>query len=272
MADRRRPTRGIVLVGLLAGAAGAGVWWFRRRPDGRPLTDQWAVATAPPARPVAPPVPSEPEVPAELPATTVPPATTEPEVPTEPAVPTEPEAPTEPDVPVEPEARAEPSPESSDPDPSTPEAPAAAADSTDEAPKPSDMPATSSVEPVGAVVEDDAADPARPATLFDATIPSTAPGFTPSPAPRAAPTDDTPTVAIPAVNPAEPYGPGSAAPLADGSAPGPEYTIKGNASSMLFHPPSSPYFRRTKPEAWFRTAEDAEKAGFTEWKPKPRAT
>jgi hypothetical protein len=40
---------------------------------------------------------------------------------------------------------------------------------------------------------------------------------------------------------------------------------------MLFHPPSSPYFERTKPEAWFRTAEDAEKAGFTEWKPRPRA-
>jgi hypothetical protein len=73
------------------------------------------------------------------------------------------------------------------------------------------------------------------------------------------------------VNPAEPYGPGSAAPLANGDSPGPEYTIKGNASSMLFHPPSSPYFERTKPEAWFRTAEDAEKAGFTEWKPRPRA-
>jgi hypothetical protein len=69
-----------------------------------------------------------------------------------------------------------------------------------------------------------------------------------------------------------PYGPGSAAPLPDGSAPGPEFTIKGNAKSMLFHPPSSPYFGRTKPEAWFRTAEDAERAGFTEWKPKPRGT
>ncbi|WP_433505675.1 hypothetical protein ACQP04_03745 [Pseudonocardia halophobica] len=69
-----------------------------------------------------------------------------------------------------------------------------------------------------------------------------------------------------------PYGPGSAAPLPDGSAPSPEFTIKGNATSMLFHPPSSPYFGRTKPAAWFRTAEDAERAGFTEWKPKPRAS
>lgn len=69
-----------------------------------------------------------------------------------------------------------------------------------------------------------------------------------------------------------PYGPGSAAPLPDGSAPSPEFTIKANATSKLFHPPSSPYFRRTKPAAWFRTAEDAERAGFTEWKPKPRGT
>ncbi|MEU7812633.1 hypothetical protein AB0B41_09565, partial [Pseudonocardia sp. NPDC049154] len=72
--------------------------------------------------------------------------------------------------------------------------------------------------------------------------------------------------------PEGPYGPGSAAPLPDGSAPSPEFTIKGNATSMLFHPPSSPYFGRTKPAAWFRTAEDAERAGFTEWKPKPRAS
>jgi hypothetical protein len=69
-----------------------------------------------------------------------------------------------------------------------------------------------------------------------------------------------------------PYGPGSAAPLPDGSAPSPEFTIKGNANSLLFHPPSSPYFGRTKAAAWFRTAEDATRAGFTEWKPKPRAS
>ncbi|OLT10740.1 hypothetical protein BJF78_05485 [Pseudonocardia sp. CNS-139] len=66
--------------------------------------------------------------------------------------------------------------------------------------------------------------------------------------------------------------PGAAAPLADGSPPGPEYTIKGNAGSGLFHLPSSPYYARTKPEMWFRTAEDARAAGFTEWRPKRRAT
>jgi hypothetical protein len=58
-----------------------------------------------------------------------------------------------------------------------------------------------------------------------------------------------------------PYGPGSAAPLAGGAAPA-GYTIKGNADSMLFHTPESPYYSRTIAEVWFRTAGDAEKAGF----------
>ena len=69
-----------------------------------------------------------------------------------------------------------------------------------------------------------------------------------------------------------PFGPGSARSLPDGSAPGPEYLIKGNTSSMLFHPPTSPYYKRTKPEVWFRTAEDARAAGFTEWTPRRRAS
>jgi hypothetical protein len=66
--------------------------------------------------------------------------------------------------------------------------------------------------------------------------------------------------------------PGSAPSLPDGSPPGPEYTIKGNAGSMLYHLPSSPYYKRTKPGMWFRTPEDARAAGFTEWRPKKRAT
>jgi len=61
-----------------------------------------------------------------------------------------------------------------------------------------------------------------------------------------------------------PYGAGSAAPLADGSAPA-GYAIKGNADSMLFHAPESPYYGRTKAEAWFRTEADAVRAGFTRW-------
>lgn len=54
----------------------------------------------------------------------------------------------------------------------------------------------------------------------------------------------------------------------DGAAPGPEFTIKGNAGSRLFHLPSSPYYARMKAQFWFRTAEDARAAGFTEWVPK----
>jgi hypothetical protein len=66
----------------------------------------------------------------------------------------------------------------------------------------------------------------------------------PSPGEPATPGDPTP----PSVSPvsaawAEPDPEIDAAPKprpsgAEGAAPGPEYTIKGNADSMLFHPPS----------------------------------
>ena len=59
-----------------------------------------------------------------------------------------------------------------------------------------------------------------------------------------------------------PYGPGSAEPLEDGSAPE-GFDIKGNADSMLYHVPGSRYYKATKAEAWFATAEDAERAGFS---------
>ena len=61
---------------------------------------------------------------------------------------------------------------------------------------------------------------------------------------------------------ATPFGEFSALPLDDGSAPSDDYTIKGNAGSMLYHPPSSPFYGRTKAEVWFTTAEAAEAAGF----------
>ncbi|MGY4769468.1 sunset domain-containing protein [Kribbella sp. CWNU-51] len=48
------------------------------------------------------------------------------------------------------------------------------------------------------------------------------------------------------------------------------FTIKGNAQSMLFHTPDSPYYGRTKPEVWFRTESDAERAGFTKYTRRPR--
>lgn len=69
-----------------------------------------------------------------------------------------------------------------------------------------------------------------------------------------------------------PYGPGSATPLPDGSAPGPEFTVKGSAGSRLFHPPSSPYHDRTRAEVWFRTAEDATAAGFSPHRSRRRSS
>jgi hypothetical protein len=48
------------------------------------------------------------------------------------------------------------------------------------------------------------------------------------------------------------------------------FTIKGNAQSMLFHTPDSPYYGRTKPEVWFRTEADAERAGFSKYTRRPR--
>ncbi|WP_349238409.1 30S ribosomal protein S2 [Nocardioides sp. InS609-2] len=58
-----------------------------------------------------------------------------------------------------------------------------------------------------------------------------------------------------------PHGADSAAALEDGSAPE-GFDVKGNADSMKFHAPTSPWYDRTKAEVWFRTEEAAEKAGF----------
>jgi large subunit ribosomal protein L17 len=58
-----------------------------------------------------------------------------------------------------------------------------------------------------------------------------------------------------------PYGAGSHAALEDGSEPE-GFPIKGNADSNLYHVPGSSHYDRTVAEVWFRTEEDAEKAGF----------
>ncbi|RJQ79219.1 hypothetical protein D5S17_10875 [Pseudonocardiaceae bacterium YIM PH 21723] len=65
--------------------------------------------------------------------------------------------------------------------------------------------------------------------------------------------------------------PGSAKPLAGGAAPGPEYTIKGNEDSMLFHTTDSPYYGATIAEVWFKSEADAEAAGFTKYERKAKA-
>ncbi len=59
-----------------------------------------------------------------------------------------------------------------------------------------------------------------------------------------------------------PAWPGSAAPLADGSAPD-GFEIKGNADSMLYHVPGGRYYNQTVAEVWFDTADNAEVAGFS---------
>ncbi|MGW6197663.1 sunset domain-containing protein [Kribbella sp. NPDC055110] len=73
----------------------------------------------------------------------------------------------------------------------------------------------------------------------------------------------------PADVPAGRYGEGSADAVPHQGPPD-GFTIKGNAQSMLFHTPDSPYYGRTKPEVWFRTEADAERAGFTKYTRRPR--
>src|SRR5690242_3765506 len=51
-----------------------------------------------------------------------------------------------------------------------------------------------------------------------------------------------------------PYGEGSHAPLADGSAPD-GFAIKGNQDSMKYHTPESPWYEQTVAEVWFATQE-----------------
>jgi hypothetical protein len=61
----------------------------------------------------------------------------------------------------------------------------------------------------------------------------------------------------------------SADPLPDGSPP-PGFPIKGNTRSMLYHPPESPNYGRTRAQTCFRTAEAAEAAGFQHWNARRR--
>ena len=55
---------------------------------------------------------------------------------------------------------------------------------------------------------------------------------------------------------------GAVAANEDGSAPE-GYTVKGNADSGKYHEPDGQWFDQTIAEFWFKSAEDAEAAGFT---------
>ena len=48
------------------------------------------------------------------------------------------------------------------------------------------------------------------------------------------------------------------------------FDVKGNADSMLYHSPESPWYGRTKAEVWFRDEETAAAAGFKHWDPAKR--
>jgi len=55
---------------------------------------------------------------------------------------------------------------------------------------------------------------------------------------------------------------GAVAANEDGSAPE-GYTVKGNADSGKYHEPDGQWYDQTIAEFWFKSAEDAEAAGFT---------
>ena len=67
---------------------------------------------------------------------------------------------------------------------------------------------------------------------------------------------------VPAADEAPALPKGAKAPLKSGGAPK-GYDIKGNADSGLYHEPDGQWYDATEPEFWFKSAEDAEAAGFT---------
>ncbi len=101
-------------------------------------------------------------------------------------------------------------------------------------------------------------------TLFDDAPDE---GLDEAPAGTGGPSDTEPQVR--ADVPPGRYGEGSADAVPHQGQPD-GFTIKGNAQSMLFHTPDSPYYGRTKPQVWFRTEADAERAGFTKYTRRPR--
>ena len=239
---------------VLAVLAGAGAWFVRSRmagPSG--LTGPVRVLPADPApagtTPTTAVVPGEPvaagDVTAPAPSAVRGPW---PASPASPAAPTSPVAPT-------PAASAEPEPE-----PEPPVAPGTAA-----TPEPAEAAGE-----VAAPVPDRGLRPSpRPSPVRRAAKPE--PSNLRSPNRRSPDPEPMPSGQALFAPPAAEATSG-ASPLPDGAAPGPEYTIKGNADSMLFHTPDSPYYKRTKAEVWFREADEARAAGFTEWTPKKRAT
>ncbi|MCW2830022.1 MAG: hypothetical protein JWP31_714 [Aeromicrobium sp.] len=70
-----------------------------------------------------------------------------------------------------------------------------------------------------------------------------------------------PAVPLPAVWVPPAAGP-AAEPPDDGGPPTPDHVVKGKTRSMIYHAPGTPAYQRTVADTWFRTAADAEAAGF----------
>ena len=47
-----------------------------------------------------------------------------------------------------------------------------------------------------------------------------------------------------------------------------EFVVKGKTATKVFHAPGGAYYTRTRADVWFRTADDARAAGFTERAPR----
>jgi hypothetical protein len=54
----------------------------------------------------------------------------------------------------------------------------------------------------------------------------------------------------------------------DGSSPDPAYLVKGKTAKKAFYTPAAAYYTRTRADVWFRSADDARAAGFTERAPR----
>jgi large subunit ribosomal protein L4 len=102
------------------------------------------------------------------------------------------------------------------------------------------------------------------ATSSEAAPVETAPA---AKAEKAAPAAETETTGVVA----EGEFPNSAAALEDGSAPA-GYEIKGKADSKKYHAPGGRWYENTVADVWFKTAADAEAAGFVEAGTKATAT
>lgn len=127
-------------------------------------------------------------------------------------------------------------------------------------------------------VRDDYATGAMDARAFDTSLfdPTGGQGTTPRPIRVRTGMDPTPAngslhTATPETDAHPgPFGPGSALPLPDGTAPSPDFRVKARTSSMVFHTESSPFYERLEPQVWFRDPADAQRAGFTSWE-RPRS-